>query len=164
MHFQFYVRGIFPQVELWKSMAQGCFFKWRRTDLETGKEDIVLVQGALRPSVLGTYEYIFPKESLSTVLCIMGLDSPERIGVQDSFMSRARLAALRKILGVKKIPKENFREAAEMPESIIIGNSERGLSHLKVPGVAIHPIGIKEDRRIEMYDPVDKKTYDQEAL
>ncbi len=159
MHLQIYVRGIYSQVELWKSMAQGVFFKWRRTNLKTGKEEIILVQGALRPSVLGTYEYVFPETALPEVLCIMGL-AEGSIGCKKTMKKKIQLAGLRKMLGVKKIPKSIYEEAKKLPESIVLKDSERGLSSLKVPGVAIHLIGIKKDD----YREFTEFGYYQEAL
>lgn len=164
MHLQLMVRGILPQVKLWESMMQNHFFKWRRTNKKTGKKQEILVQGGLRQSVLGTYEFIFPKEALAEVLSILGLTKENNIGVETTFTHRTRLAVLRKILGVKKIPKSIFKKAMEIPYSVIINNRERGLSGMKVPGVSVHLIGFKEDKIIEMYDPELKATFYQEGL
>lgn len=159
MHLQIYVRGIYPQVELWKSMAQGLFFKWRRINLETGKEEIILVQGALRPSILGSFEFIFPEEALPEVLCIMGL-ADENIGCKKSKKRKLQLMVLRKLFDVKKIPKSIYEKARNLPESIVLSDSERGLSHIKVPGVAIHLIGIRKD----IHRDFPQLGYNQEAL
>lgn len=156
MHLQLYIRGVCPQVELWKSMMQNNFFKWRRTNIKTGKEQIILVQGGLRPSVLGTYEFIFPREALPEVLGILGCT--------EYSIKKIKLAFLRRIIGLKKIPKSVFQKAKECPTSVIINNSERGLSSIIVPGIWVHIIGIKEDKQIEMYDPQFKATFLQEAL
>ena len=53
MHLYLYARGKFEQVKLWEAHAQTSYWKFRRTSIETGKEEIILVQGALRPSILG---------------------------------------------------------------------------------------------------------------
>lgn len=164
MHLQIIVRGVINQVRLWESIMQGHYFKWRRINLKTKKEEIVLVQGGLRPSVLGTYEYIFPKEALPDVLNILGLTDKNRISAKPSFKNKARLAFLRKICGVKKIPESAFKKAKELPDSIYFEDSERGLSHTRIPSISIHPIGIKEDDTINMYDPEKKKEFEQEGL
>ncbi len=166
MHLQLYVRGLCPQVELWKSMMQNHFFKWRRTNIKTGKEEITLVQGGLRNSVLGTYEFTFPEESLPDVLSLIGSTSKEKIGigVQNSFMNRTRLATLRKLCNVKKIPKSAFEKAKKLKSSVYFNDSERGFSDVIIPGTSVHPIGIKKDKQITMYDPQFKATFEQEAL
>jgi len=51
MHLQLIVRGLTFQVKLWEAMMQNHHFKWRRINLKTNKEEIVLVQGGLRQSV-----------------------------------------------------------------------------------------------------------------
>ncbi len=164
MHLQIILRGINTQVELWKILAQGQFFKWTRKDLETDKDFDVLFQMALRPSVIGTWELVFPKECLGTVLSMMGLTSPSH-GIYGSIsMKGTRMATLRLICGVKKIPKKAFDEAKDIGPSIVLENSHRGLHHLMVQGVAVHPIGILEDKMGEMYDPQTDKKYWQEML
>lgn len=164
MHLQLIVRGIISQVRLWESMMQNHFFKWRRINTKTGKEEITLVQGGLRPSVLGTYEFVFPEESLPEVLNILGLKSQQDTGTSRIFKYKVKLAVLRKICGVKIIPKEAFEKAKNIPDSIYFDEYERGLSSTKIPGVAIHPIGIKEDTRIIMFDPALNKEFEQEGL
>ncbi len=147
MHVVFYIRGKLSCVEWFKIMAQSMFFKWQRTNIKTGKIEEILVQGALRPSVLGTWEYIIPEECLAEFLAMMGLTDEKMIGVAPSVKAKARLAVLRTMLGLTKIPKKIFEEAAKIPPSISLKDSWRGLSHLIVPGVSIHLIGIKKDRR-----------------
>lgn len=163
MHLVFYIRGIYNQVELWKTLAQGQFYKWIRTDLKTGKDVEILFQGALRPSVLGTWEFIFPENALAEVLSTM-VPLGNTLGVEKTFIAEARLAVLRKILGVKKIPKKIMDEAKEIPESLTIEGSQRGLSHMKIPGVAVHLIGFKKDKYGQMNDPKTGKKYYQELL
>ena len=166
MHLQFYLRGLPEQIGLWKALAQGQFFKWRRINKETKEAEMVLVQGGLRDSVLGTYEYIFPKESLATVLNIMGF-TKEKIGVNcfmKDWKGEARLAVLRKIIGLKKIPKKVLKEAANIKSSIVINESERGLSDFAGAMVTVHIIGIKDDPMGDMYDPIAKITRIQELI
>ena len=162
MHLIFYIRGIYNRVELFKSLAQGQFFKWRRINKKTKKEETVLVQGAFRPSVLGAWEYIFPEEALIEVLSVFGIT--EDIGAEPTFINKAKLAVIRKLFGAEKITKEMLNKAKKTPSSIQLGNSERGLSGLRVHGVAIHPIGLKRDDRRELYDPAVDETFIQEML
>lgn len=144
MHLVFFIRGVYNQVEIFKTLAQSQFWKWRRRNLEKkGREETILVQGAFRPSMLGSYEYIFPQESLAEVLSILGIGND--VLAEHGFMPKARLAVLRKVLGVKKIPQDILDKAKKIPPTIMINNSERGLHHLQIPGVTVHFIGIKED-------------------
>ena len=147
MHVVFYIRGKLSCVEWFKIMAQAMFFKWQRTNMKTEKIEEMLVQGSLRPSVLGTWEYIIPEECLAEFLAMLGITDSKLIGVARTKKAYAQLAGLRKILGLKKIPQKIFDEAAKIPPSISLKGSWRGLSHLMAPGVSIHLIGIKKDRR-----------------
>ena len=155
MHLFFYIRGINNWVETWKIMAQGLFWKWERTNLITGKLEEFALQGALRPSILGAWEYIFPEEALPDVLAVFNITKDLTGGMtHDKILgqlpNKFKLAAMRPLFGAKKIPKEAFKEAEKIPTSVILKESHRALSHLGaeiVPGIAIHPIGIKADSR-----------------
>lgn len=166
MHLYFYLRGNYPQVEIFKTMAQGLFWQWPRIDMKTGKEKVILVQGALRPSVIGTWEYVFPEQCLPEVLAVLGVTSSEDLGVsRGRKMAKARLATLRRIIGCKKIPKKIFEQAAKCPTSIKLDGSTRGLSHLKFPGVTPHVIGYKEDVTDEFFHDIEAPTgFIQEML
>jgi len=165
MHLQFFLRGLPEQVNLWRCLAQGQFFKWRRINKETMKEEIVLVQGGLRESVIGTWEWIFPKEALAEVLSIIGIKDSKRMGVSDrKFSLGLKLGVLRMMIGLKKIPKKAFKEAKLIPPSIMMGDRERGLSDLTGAKVSVHLIGIKDDKVGDMHDPVNDKTFIQELL
>ena len=144
MHLYFFVRGKFEQVELWKSLVQTAFWKWRRKNLKTGKEEITLVQGALRPSVLGAYEYIFPKEALAEVCSFLGIKKNELYGFGRIGRSLRHLA-LRKIFGCRKIPKDILEKAEKIPNTFTTEEFERGVSNCIIDGVPIHVIGIKDD-------------------
>ena len=106
MHFVFYARGIKHQLNIWETLAQSQYFKWKRENIDTGEMEEVLVQGALRPSVMGTYEYIFPETALPTVLSMFGITDDKNIGAIPTLSNKLKLSALRKMLGVKKIPKK----------------------------------------------------------
>lgn len=144
MHLYIFVRGKFEQVELWKSLVQSAFWKWRRINQKTDKEEITLVQGALRPSVFGAYEYVFPKEALAEVCSFLGITANESYGFGKIGLYGRHLA-LRKIFGAKKIPKKILEEAKTIPETFTMKEFERGVANCIIPGVAIHVIGIKKD-------------------
>jgi len=151
MHLYFYARGISHQVELWKIFMQSQFWKWKRYNLKKKKDEFILVQGSLRPSFYGTWEYVFPKECLADVLSIMGIANPhtKKDGYAGkgyfTFANSIRNFGARKLLGAKAIPKKIWEAADKIEPSILIDSTWRGLSHCRVDGVAIHPIGIKED-------------------
>ena len=123
MHLVFYLRGLPQELMLWKAMAQSQFFYWRRKDHKTGKDENILIQAGLMESVLGTYEYIFPKESLSTVLAMMQITDPKNIGAENTRGRRFKLAVLRKLTGTRKIPKKYYKEAKKIPHTIELKNS-----------------------------------------
>lgn len=153
MHLYFFVRGIKSQVDLWLSLAQGHFWKWTRRNLKTNKDEVILVQGALRPSVLGSWEYIIPEDCLAEALAVLSngdWDNPKSL----------KLATLRKIIGLKPIPKKIREESKKINPSVVMDNIKRGLSHNHVEGVAVHIIGIKYDDRKECKE----WGYEQEML
>lgn len=158
MHLYLFVRGKFEQVELWKSHVQAAYWKWRRINQNTNKEEITLVQGALRPTVFGAYEYIFPKEALAEVLACLGADDHNGEWHFGKLGTEARHFSLRKIFGCKKIPKKILKEMKNIPDSYATDEWERAVTNSKIPGVCVHLIGIKEDNMITLGD------YLQEAL
>ena len=137
MHLFFFIRGNYPVCEIWKTLAQGLFWQWKRINLKTQKEENVLVQGALRPSVLGAYEYVFPEEALPELLAVMGRTHKDGDFLKDGLTRQAKNYALRRILGVRKIPKKIFQQAEKIAPSIKVEGSTRGLSTLMVPGCSI---------------------------
>jgi hypothetical protein len=159
MHLYLFVRGKFTQVEEWKAHAQTAYWKWRRINNKTGKEEMMLVQGALRPSVLGAYEYVFPKEALAEVCSFFGIRSNESYGFGKIGLETRHLF-LRKIFGAKKIPKEILKEAEKIPPTFTTEEFERGCSNCIIPGVALHVIGIKDDD----YRYFEESDYTHEAL
>jgi len=144
MHLFLFVRGKFEQVELWKAHVQTSYWKWRRINNVTGQEEVKLIQGALRPSVLGAYEFIFPKEALAEVCSFLGLTDNVQYGFGTMGL-HTRHFCLRKIFGCKKLPKEICKRAKEIPDSFTTAEFERGVTNAILPGVACHIIGIKED-------------------
>lgn len=153
MHLMFFIRGKFEQVELLKAHAQGAYWKWRRMNNETGEEEIILVQGALRQSVFGAYEYIFPKEALTEVCSFFGIvnnDIPSfDVNTKlKQFKGRTKMKFLEKMFGCKPIPKSILKKAKEMPDSFTAEEFERGNSNCVIPGTAIHVLGIKKDKEM----------------
>ena len=152
MHLYIFVRGKFEQVELWKCHAQAAYWKLRRKNLKTGKEEIILVQGALRPSILGAYEYIFPKEALAEVCSFFGIEH----NIRDSKAFLCEISAimrhlvLRKIFGCRKISNNILKKSKTIPNTFTTEEFERCGSNCKIPGVAVHVIGIKDDKLGDM--------------
>jgi hypothetical protein len=144
MHLYLFVRGKFEQVELWKSHAQASYWKFRRINNTTKQEETILVQGGLRPSIFGAYEFIFPKEALAEVCSFFGIFTNESYGFGKLGLY-SRHFCLRKIFGAKKIPKDILKRAKEIPDSFTTAEFERGASNCIIPGVALHVIGIKDD-------------------
>lgn len=149
MHLYLFARGKFEQLELWKAHAQTAYWKFRRVNNETKEEETILVQGALRPSVLGAYEYVFPKEALAEVCSFFGIKANTQYGFKGLSL-KSRHFALRKIFGCKKIPKKILEKAAKIPETFSTEEFERASANCMIPGVSRHVIGIKEDAMGEM--------------
>ncbi len=108
-------------------------WKWLRKNKKTGKEELCQVQGALRPVQL--WEYVFPEESYDEVMTCLNIQ-------KDVALSKTKQAILRKALGASKM--KSYDQI----------NTHRFIEHR---GVSIHPIGIKKDKRGEMFDPVTKR-------
>lgn len=151
MHLYLYVRGKFEQVELWKAHAQCAYWKLRRTDVKTKKVKEILVQGALRPSVLGAWEYIFPKEALAEVCSFFGVTTNEQYGFKKIGLY-TRHFSLRRIFGCKKIPNDILKKASKIHDTFTTAEFERGVTNCKIPGVSVHVIGIKEDATLTFKD------------
>jgi hypothetical protein len=163
-HIYFFLRGINQQVELTKIYLQSIFWKWRRINLKTKKETHHLVQGALRPSVLGAWEYVLPAEAIPEFCSIMKIENNLSYGFNKIGLN-LRHFALRKIFGSKRIPKKIFEEAKKIPRTLILKNSERGLSPHLIQGVAFHLIGIKKDKFANFKHPIEAPDgYFQEML
>jgi len=159
MHIVFFLRGKFEQVELFKAHAQAVYWKWRRINLDTKKEEVSLVQGALRPTLLGAYEYIFPREALAEVCSMFGVKKNN----PDGMFGAPRYYTLRKMFGCKKIPKDILKKAAKIPDTFQTEEFERGVSNCIIPGVAFHLVGIKDDP-VQNYDWGKQGRYYQEGL
>lgn len=142
MHLYFYARGIEHQIQMWKMFMQTQFFLFPRKNLETGKIEEIAVQGALRPTLFGAWEYVFPKEALPEVLSMMEI-TPTIF--KEDLKKDIGLMMMRKALNCKPIPKSALKKAATISNTIKIEGYKRILYHCAVRGVIIHAIGIKDD-------------------
>lgn len=149
MHLFIFVRGVKHQVDQWMTQAQSQFFvfnrkKWNEEN-KSWDHNSILMAGGLRPSYMGMYEYVFPKESLCEVLSIFGLS--------EGNMADKKLAfwAMRLGMGLRAPTKEEFALAKKIPNAIAISQYEPGLACTRAvgscifPGVGVRLIGIKED-------------------
>ena len=157
MHLYFWMRGINQQVELYKIFLQSQYFKWRRINLKTNKEEITIVQGSLRPTLWGAWEYVFPEEAFADVLSMMGID---RFNQKVKVMRGIKLSVIRKMFGATKIPEEALIKAENISADVILDGYERALTACNVGGVATHMVGIKRDGR----EKWEKVGYEQEML
>lgn len=146
MHLYFIPRGIKQQIEIFEKFMQTQMFPWKRKNLETGKEEVTMVQGAYRDCGMFK-EYVFPRECLNEVLEMMGKEN-----LLDSGVSDFKKCFVRKLLGhgVKKIPKK-IKEDNKTRLGLLIYDDEgkptfKPYRYIERRGVAIHFIGIKEDR------------------
>ena len=149
MHLYFFVRGKFEQVEQWKCLAQAAFWKLRRINNKTKEEETIMVQGALRPSIFGAFEYVFPKEALAEVCSFFGITKNTSYGFGRMGLSM-RHFAMRRIFGCKKIPKKILKKAKKIPTTFSTEEFERGANDCRIPGIGLHVIGIKKDKMGEM--------------
>ena len=148
MHLIFYARGVNQHIEVWKMFMQTQMWAWKRRNLKTNKEETALVQGALRPSIFGAWEYIFPEEHYQEVMTLlMGKnDNPSNtIGSDQTLKNKFKLAWLRKAFGAKKLPKWEL-----VPT----------MKYVETTGVSFHFIGVKKDRR----EKCKQFGYEQEML
>ena len=157
MHLYFFLRGINQQVELTKIFLQSQFFKWKRINLKTNKEDIKIVQGALRPTLWGAWEYVFPEEALPDVLSMLEIN---RENQKTKIGRKFKFSVIRKMFGAKKIPNKDLIKAENIAPDVILDGYERALTACRVGGVACHIIGTKKDKR----EKWEKSGYEQEML
>ncbi len=160
MHLVLMTRGINRQVEEWKSVMEAARFVWKRKNLTTGKEELNLLQGSLRP--IQIWEYVFPEESLNDVLGGMlikgNIQRPE---------IKTQAWLLRKMLKLEPIPemKENAFVTGYRPEGTLNGEPMpfQAVHNLFVPGVAVYPVGIKKDIKQDA-DWGENGKYEQEMI
>ncbi len=123
------IRGGINQIHLFEQFANTHMWDFVRINLKTKKKEHLLVQGNLRKSILGTYEYIFPQEHLAEVLTMFGVRTDKKSQWK---IGGFKGAALRKMIGhgVKPIPKYKPVD---------------NLRYVELRGIALYPIGIKYD-------------------
>lgn len=126
-------RGINHMRDQWVAQMQSKFFPWKRTNLKTGEEETLLIQGSLRPIEL--WCYAFPQECLQEVLTMTHTtnDHTPQWG-QGLAKNQIALAGLRKMLGCKKAPEFPPLDLNKMYNRPVI-----------TPGFGANLIGIKED-------------------
>jgi len=126
MHVHFMIRGIKQDVETWFKYLETSWF-WLPFKDENGVEKKQQIQGQLRYSLFGTWEFIFPKEYQDAVLTTFGFHNNLRGNKKYQFqMNLIRLA-----LGLKKAPKDfNTNQKLTLPNEL---------------WVEVVPIGIKHD-------------------
>lgn len=142
MHLFLVTRGINANVEMWKIFMQAQMYPWKRTNLKTGKEETIQVQGALRPIQL--WEYIIPEESLPEVLTCLN-KTKGYTGHWGDGKAKMMLPLFRKALGAKPIPKVDPVQTNRF---------------IFQDGVGVEAVGIKEDKRFKWEDV----GYEQEML
>lgn len=146
-HIYLMTRGVFHQVQLWQSLMQGQVFDWHREEADTGKKFVSGVGGALRP--IQFWEYVVPNESVEDVMNNLKMTPWSKEARGRNLREKAMVLAMRKAFGAKPFP-------AYTPKPIT--------RLMQVDGVAVQPIGIKEDARGILYDPMLGKKIKQELI
>lgn len=160
MHLVLMTRGIQRQVDEWKHSLLAQRYAYKRKNLDTGKEEVHVVQGALRPIEL--WEYVFPAESINDVLLGMGINQ----GGLDRPEVKPVAWMLRKGMKLKPVPLDESKGmTGYTPKGTLNGEKMQptAVHDMRTPGVAIYPIGIKEDE-IKEYDWGKEGRFLQEGL
>lgn len=168
MHLILMSRGINQSFELWKKFMETRMFyfeqhkllkdektgEWLRNEdgtIKRGPKMVTRVQGALRPIQL--FEYVFPGPSLPNVLAMMGMNKLDYNTIRPEVKNYSWI--LRKMMGLKKI---------ELPEEIKkMENWEITQEYVPMDGMAVYPIGIREDPIGDLFIP-NGDGYYQEML
>ena len=159
MHLILMTRGIQQSRDIWKQFMASQMYKFPQKNLDwcqcgthkdlhgtdkcvcpefKPREEPKMVQGALRPIEL--WEYVFPRESLQEVLAMQNTHKEyNRLRPEVNKMGWL----LRKAMGAKKIP--------DMPDLQNKEMWEITSKFVPMSGMAVYPIGIKEDN----YAPID---------
>ena len=159
MHLMLMTRGILRQVEEFKSLLQAQRFPWKRINLETGKEELSVVQGALRP--IQFWEYVFPEDALNDVLGALNIKHNEKSG---EMKNKAWL--LRKLFKLAPIPEQKeISVVGYRPSGTLNGEPMPSIPvhNMFVDGVGVYPIGIKKDTTRD-FDWGTEGKYNQEGL
>jgi len=147
MHLVLMTRGILRQVEELKSLLQAQRFPFSQKNLTTGQWEHKAVQGALRP--IQFWEYVFPEESLNDVIAGLGCEGP---------IKRKELLplawAIRKMMKLEQVPEigKGYQVTGYVPQGLIDGKPipAQAVHNLMAEGVAVYPVGIKREPKIEM--------------
>lgn len=144
MHCIFFLRGTETQIQKLKTYLSGQWWKFPVTNIKTGKTQFILVQGALRPSVFGSYEYIIPEGGLPEFLAMLGIEE-DSVGTVKTKTNKARMVLLRTMFGAEKPSKAIYAESKKVKTCVYYTDRARGFAPFKMEGVSIHFIGIKRD-------------------
>jgi hypothetical protein len=124
MELYFLASGVKHDLDLFEAYMQTMPFNLPIT--EDGLVKVQPIFGMLSP--INLYRFIFPKEELDTVINTLGLVEPEKAYP----MFNMQAAALRKIMGAKKLPKPKGKKRRLYPDI----------------NVGLKAIGYKEDKEI----------------
>lgn len=128
MHIVFFTRGHIGDVEDFADFLKTQSFTIPIKNIETGEQQNIAMSGLLQPIQL--WSYVFPEEHKDIVLNTLFGDHMKVWGYGKA--SDLTLAAMRKGLKLKKIPKFDKRKSFFLPKEI-------------TDNIAITPVGIKED-------------------
>ena len=144
MHAHFFLRGIKQDVDLYIK-----FLETRTMMLpfmeKNGKKMVQPIQGQLRYSIFGTWEYIFPENEKDAVLTTLGFHKPLH---PNSKKFKAAMNFLRMAMGLKKPPEFKTDKLMVMPQGLY---------------VSVIPIGVKYDK-IETFNKGTDQEVTHEAL
>ena len=141
MHLVLMTRGVVGQVEEWISILRAQRFPWKRKNLKNNKEEMMLVQGALRP--IQFWEYVFPEESLNDVMGGMLIKGPiERAEIKNVSWWIRKMLKLEPIPVKKEIPVTGYSPQVKLDGKQVPAQM---VHDLRVDGVAVYPLGIKKD-------------------
>lgn len=153
MHLVFGTRGINAAIEQMKIDLQAQRYLWKRKNLETGKEELAYLQGALIPIQL--WEYVFPEKSptpdgketdnLNELLYSLDVKHKRHFVPKSLYKF---ISIVRRIMGLSPIPDAKESERQRM---------------IHLQGISIIPIGYKKDE-VKNYDFGTAGKYHQEGL
>jgi hypothetical protein len=127
MHISFIPYGKKEFVDMFLRDIAAQKYNWKHWKGKKVKE--LAVEGQLRILPFGVYEHVFPREYIDQVLTSLSFNTDQH------YVSKTKLAILRKMIGHKKAPKFD---------------GSRGFFWVR-QHVGIIPIGIREDA--DMTDP-----------
>lgn len=129
MHGYILMRGVKHQLELTKKFMETTMLKWNTKNILSEHTLDRDVQFAMRPIEL--FECVFPEESLPQFMAMLNLRTDDKY---QGYMFNTQMNLLRKMLGAQKFPDLDYKTIKNIP-------------FIPLKGVAIHPIGFKEDKK-----------------